>query len=687
MNFFDKLIVKISSINKAFLFLCSIILIVLQFPHQGKFKYEFQKGKPWMHADLIAPFDFAVNKTSEQINAEKQDALSESGLFYTFDHSIGEGKKLLLKKDFEKKWKERHENADEREKITTINFAEMVLDSVYSKGIIALDDSIVSKPGNFSIQVLDGNVSVEKQIKDYYTIRTASDFVKAAVKSRLDIDQAFVEPLIENALVQNVKYNNNLTIKYRQNLLDNISITTGLIQKGERVVSKGELITAEKYQAIDSLKKEYEVKVGNSSDYLKYLLGQIILVVISIVVLVLFIKSFRKEIFADNRKIFMILLTIYMMVFVTSTVIRIDFSFLYLIPVCIVPIIIRAFFDTRLALFGHIVTIIIIGFIAPNSFEFMLLQLIAGIIAIISIVNMQKRAQFFFTSLLVFVTYSTTYIGMALMQEGTLSNINPQVFAMFAGNSALVLLSYPLIYLFERIFGFTTDVSLMELSDFNSKLLRELSLKAPATFQHSLQVANLAEEAIYEIGGNTLLVRTGALYHDIGKMDMPMYFTENQFTEMNPHDELSLEESAAIIISHVTKGIEIAKKYNIPDKIIDFIRTHHGTKKTLYFYNQFIKNNPDQEIDESLFTYHGPIPFSKETAVLMMADAIEAVSRSMKKPDEKGISEMIDKIIDSLIEQKQFSNSDITLKEISIIKKIFKKRMLNIMHVRIEYPV
>ena len=258
---------------------------------------------------------------------------------------------------------------------------------------------------------------------------------------------------------------------------------------------------------------------------------------------------------------------------------------------------------------------------------------------------------------------------------------------MFAGNSALVLLSYPLIYLFERIFGFTTDVSLMELSDFNSKLLRELSLKAPATFQHSLQVANLAEEAIYEIGGNTLLVRTGALYHDIGKMDMPMYFTENQFTEMNPHDELSLEESAAIIISHVTKGIEIAKKYNIPDKIIDFIRTHHGTKKTLYFYNQFIKNNPDQEIDESLFTYHGPIPFSKETAVLMMADAIEAVSRSMKKPDEKGISEMIDKIIDSLIEQKQFSNSDITLKEISIIKKIFKKRMLNIMHVRIEYPV
>lgn len=660
---------------------------MLQFPHQGKFKYEFQKGKPWMHSDLIAPFDFAVNKTSEQINVEKQAALSESDLYYTFDHSVGEGKKLLLKKDFEKKWKERHKDVGEREKTATINFAEMVLDSVYNKGIIALDDSIVSKPGDFSIQVLDGNVSVEKQIKDYYTIRTASDFVKAAVKSRHDIDQAFVEPLIENVLVQNVKYNNNLTIKYRQNLLDNISLTTGLIQKGERVVSKGELITAEKYQVIDSLKKEYEVKVGNSSDYLKYLLGQIILVVISIVVLVLFIKSFRKEIFADNRKIFMILLTIYMMVFVTSTVIRIDFSFLYLIPVCIVPIIIRAFFDTRLALFGHIVTIIIIGFIAPNSFEFMLLQLIAGIIAIISVVNMQKRAQFFFTSLLVFVTYSTTYIGMALMQEGTLSNINPQVFAMFAGNSALVLLSYPLIYLFERIFGFTTDVSLMELSDFNSKLLRELSLKAPATFQHSLQVANLAEEAIYEIGGNTLLVRTGALYHDIGKMDMPMYFTENQFTEMNPHDELSSEESAAIIISHVTKGIEIAKKHNIPDKIIDFIRTHHGTKKTLYFYNQFIKNNPDQRVDDSLFTYHGPIPFSKETAVLMMADAIEAVSRSMKKPDEKGISEMIDKIIDSLIEQKQFSNSDITLKEISIIKKIFKKRMLNIMHVRIEYPV
>jgi cyclic-di-AMP phosphodiesterase PgpH len=687
MNFLGKLLVKYSSINKAFLFILAIVLIVLQFPHQGKFKYELQKGKPWMHEDLIAPFDFAINKTSEQINAEKQTVLSESSLYYTFYSSIGEEKKALLKTDFEKKWEDKYDKASEGKKNATLKLAERVLDSIYSKGIIALDDSIASKSGDFSIHVMQGNVAVEKQIDDYYTIRSASDYVKNVVKARTDVDQAFIEPIIENALAQNIKYNQDITTKYRQDMIDNISLTTGLIQKGERVVSKGELITPEKYQVINSLKQEYEAKVGNSSDYFKYLLGQIMLICISIVVLVLFMWSFRKEIFDDNRKVFMILLVIYMMVFVTSMVIKINFSYLYIIPLCIAPIIIRAFFDTRLALFVHIVTIIIIGFLAPNSFEFMLLQLIAGIIAIISVVNMRKRSQFFLTSLLVFATYSATYLGMTLMQEGTLENTDPQIFIIFAGGSALVLLSYPLIFVFERIFGFTTDVSLMELSDFNSKLLRELSLKAPATFQHSLQVANLAEEAIYEIGGNTLLIRTGALYHDIGKMDMPMYFTENQFTELNPHDELAAEESAAIIISHVTKGIEIAKKYNIPDKIIDFIRTHHGTKKTLYFYNQFIKNNPDQEVDESIFTYHGPIPFSKETAVMMMADAIEAVSRSMKKPDEKSISEMIDRIIDSIIEQKQFSNADITLKEISIIKKIFKKRMLNMMHVRIEYPV
>jgi cyclic-di-AMP phosphodiesterase PgpH len=435
------------------------------------------------------------------------------------------------------------------------------------------------------------------------------------------------------------------------------------------------------------MKKEYELQLGSSSKYFNILLGQIVLVCISFIVLFLFLLSFRNDILADNKKVLMILLNIFFMVLITSMVIHTDVKYLYLVPLCIIPVIIRAFFDTRLALFVYIVTIIIIGFLVPNSFEFVFLQLISGIIAIISVVNLRKRSQFFLTTVLVFITYSATYTGTTLMQEGSLSEIDTTNFIWFAGSSLMILFAYPLIFIFEKLFGFITDVSLMELSDINSRLLREMSTKAPATLQHSMQVANLAEEAIYEIGGNTLLTRAGALYHDVGKMDMPLYFIENQGTGINPHEELTSEESASIIISHVIKGIELAKKHNLPERIIDFIRTHHGTRRTQYFYTQFIKNNPEEVIDESKFRYRGPIPFSKETAVLMMADSVEAVSRTLKNPDEESIHAMVEKVINTQIEQQQFVNADITFSDITHIKKIFTKKLMNIFHIRIEYPI
>jgi putative nucleotidyltransferase with HDIG domain len=460
-----------------------------------------------------------------------------------------------------------------------------------------------------------------------------------------------------------------------------------MVQKGERVISKGELVTGEKFQIIESMKQEYEMQIGSSTKYFNILLGQILLICISFTVLFLFLLSFRKDILADNKKVLLILLNIFFMVLITSLVIHTDVKYLYLVPLCIIPVIIRAFFDTRLALFVYLVTIIIIGFLVPNSFEFVFLQLISGIIAIISVVNLRKRSQFFLTTVLVFISYSATYTGITLMQEGSLAEIDVTNYIWFAGSSLMILFSYPLIFIFEKVFGFVTDVSLLELSDINSRLLRELSTRAPATLQHSLQVANLAEEAIYEIGGNTLLVRAGALYHDVGKMDMPLYFTENQGAGINPHEELTSEESAAIIISHVIKGIELAKKYNLPERVIDFIRTHHGTRKTQFFYNQFIKNNPEETVDESKFRYHGPIPFSKETAVLMMADSVEAVSRSLKNADEESVRAMVERFINMQIEQQQFINSDITFSDITRIKKIFTRKLLNMLHVRIEYPV
>ncbi len=322
----------------------------------------------------------------------------------------------------------------------------------------------------------------------------------------------------------------------------------------------------------------------------------------------------------------------------------------------------------------------------PNGFEFLFQQLIAGIIAIISVAELRKRSQFFLTALSIFITYAVVYLGMLLIQDGSLVNIQPERFLLYGGSAMFTLFSYPLIFLFEKLFGQVTDVTLMELSDTNSPLLRKLSLHAPGTFQHSMQVANIAESAIYEIGGNTLLIRAGALYHDIGKMDMPMYFIENQTTGINPHDELGYEESARIIIGHVTKGIEMAKKYKLPEILIDFIRTHHGTRVAEYFYNRQRIEFPEKEADDKDFRYPGPLPYSKETSVLMMADSVEAASRSLGHHTIESIDTLVESIIDRQIEKQQFINAELTLKDITKIKKILKKKLMSIYHVRIAYP-
>jgi len=356
------------------------------------------------------------------------------------------------------------------------------------------------------------------------------------------------------------------------------------------------------------------------------------------------------------------------------------------VPVCILPVVVRAFYDTRTALFTHIITLMIIGFEAPAGFEFMFIQTIAGMVAIFSIVSMSRRVQFFISILMIFLSYSISFIGVTIIHEANFKSIDWLNLKWFLGNSIITLFAFPLIFIFEKTFGFLSDVSLMELSDSNAPLLRELSLKAPGTFQHSLQVANLAEAAIFQIGGNPLLVRAGAMYHDIGKVDMPMYFIENQNSGSNPHDELAFEESARIIKSHVIRGIEKAKKHSIPEPIIDFIRTHHGTSLLQYFYHSFLKNFPEKVPDEDVFRYPGPLPFSRESAVLMMADSVEAASRSLQNPDAKAINILVDTIIDNQMEQKQYENAPVTLRDLSEIRKIFKKMLISIYHARIEYP-
>ncbi|MBI9038724.1 MAG: HDIG domain-containing protein [Bacteroidales bacterium] len=688
-KFFSFLRNHYTDIYKGFLFVAMIVLLVMIFPKEGKFKYEFQKGKPWMHEVLIAPFDFAILKSTEKLEIERKAIRDKIKFYFDFDNNISTQKRQELIVDFNKKWSDKYTDSPDFQymKEQSEQLCLSIFDSVMNVGIIELTSDIENKPDDFRIIVIRDQHANENELSKLFTIQTAYNFINTSLNLTQRFDNNLLLSVLENSLKQNVVFNDVITESEIANSLNNISLAHGMIQKGERIISKGELITPEKYHVLESLKIMYESQLGSSTTYYAIIAGQIILITIIVFVLFAFLLFFIRDVFNENRKILLVLIQIILMVFITSLVVKYQIDYLYVVPICIIPIILRAFFDTRIALFVHIITIILIGFLVPNSFEFVYLQLIAGVVTIFSIVDLQRRSQFFLTSLSIFVTYILIYIGISLIQEGSLAEIKLMYFALFAGSALLSLFSYPMIFIFEKVFGLITDVTLMELSNTNTKLLRELSMKAPGTFQHSLQVSNLAEEAIYEIGGNNLLVRTGALYHDIGKMDNPLYFVENQTTGINPHDELTNEESARIIIGHVIKGIEKAKKNKLPEQIIDFIRTHHGTRKAQYFYALEKNNTIEGEIiDESIFTYHGPIPFSKETSVLMMADSVEAASRSLKTHDEEKINSLVDKIIDAQLYDGQFANSDITMKEIEKIKKIFKKMLLNIYHVRIEYP-
>ena len=677
-----------SQISKIVLFLISIVVLVLIFPQEGKFKYEFRKGKPWMHESLIAPFDFAILKSEEVVDEERQQALKDLKLYFINDLEIYRTHRKKLVDEFNLKWTTKYEERPkfERKKEYNLDVCLLIYDSIMERGVIETDANLEGRQDDYKIIVVTDNVGEEKSLADFFTIRTASSFIQSQVDKFDRIDRNLSLAVLEDALIQTIKFDAETFEKEQQAIFKKISLTKGMVQTGELIIAKGELVTNEKFILLESLRQDYESKLGSSFEYAGILAGQVILLGVSLTALFLFLLFFRKEIFAETKQVVLILILILFIVLVTSLVVKYNPAYVYLIPVCLVPIIIGIFTDTRLALFSHLITIIITGLIVPNSYEFVFLQLFAGIVTILSIVKLERRSQFLLTSFMIFITYSVIYTGMTLITEGSVEGINYIYFAFFAGSAVLTLFSYPVIFLFEKIFGLITDVTLLELSNTNNKLLRELALKAPGTFQHSMQMANLAEEAIYEIGGNPLLVRTGAMYHDIGKINEPFYFVENQSTGVNPHDELTYEESARIIVDHVQSGVDRAKKYKLPEQIIDFIRTHHGTRKTEYFYTLAKKDNPDEEIDGDVYTYHGPEPFSKETAVLMMADTVEAASRSLKNPDEESINNLVENVINKQIESHQFDNSDVTLRDIRRIKKIFKKKLLNIYHLRIEYP-
>ncbi len=675
-------------IPKYGMILASIALITLFLPKQPRFRYEFEKGKTWMHEDLVSPYNFAVLKTQAELDKDRENVLKSVYPIYNRQPQVDEQQLAQFETDLPEKWQAAGLDTLDEKLETYAQFGRQVLADIYKRGVIALNNKFQGERTHYNFTLLTDNVARQLNTASVFTAESATEYVIKAVDRRTAIKQKewFVD-VLGNYIAVNYLFNEAMTAKLEEDALATISTTRGMVQRGELIVANGTTVSNETYQKIESLRKAYEEESRIGGNRALVMLGQFFIVALVVTLLFVFIYLFRKDIYRNNRLIFLILFVITGMLLVLSWAIQIKLPNLYYIPYCIVPVIIRILFDTRLALNIHLLMVLLAAFFVPNSYEFVFLQFTTGMVAIYSIRTLVKREQFLISSAIILATYLVSYIGMGLMRDGSFGNLYWSEIAPFVFSVLLTLLAYPLIYAFERLFGIISDVTLMELTNSNSTLLRELSYKAPGTFQHSMQVANLAEAAIYKIGGNTLLVRAGALYHDIGKIFNPQYFIENQTKGYNPHDGLSFEQSAQIIISHVAKGVELAKKHQLPDVIIDFIRTHHGTTRVDYFYQSYIKSFPEKLVDEELFHYPGPIPFSRETAILMMADSVEAASRSLKEPNAESINNLVDKIIESKLSQKQLMNSNITLKDITMVSEIFKDMLKSIYHVRIDYDI
>ena len=674
---------KYSSNLKYVMMIFTVFIITLFLPKQPRFRYEFEKNAVWKNKDLISPFSFAILKTSPQVSADKKNALKDILPVYQLDKEITANALDEFSNEFDIKWKSKQ--LDEKGRDAYKSSAYKLLQTIYQKGIIGLNVKHQVGGKNYDFSLIENNVAQERNTQDVFTAETALNFFKDNFKTPNPVMGDLVANLAIDHIAPNIVFDERLTKTIQDNTISNISTTKGMVQKGELIVAKNDVIDEEIYQKLESYKATYDAQTKTIGSRALVYLGQVVLVGFILTILMSFLFLFRKDIFADNRQLSLILIVTTGMLLALTWAIKIEIPSLYYIPFCVVPIIIRILFDTRLALYLHMLVILIAGFFVANSFEFVFYQVTAGMVAIFSIKNFVKRERFLVSALFILLAYFVAFVGIALLREGSFREIEWINFIPFVFSVLLSLLAYPLIYLFERIFGITSDVALIELTNTNNKLLRELAFKAPGTFQHSLQVANLAEAAIFKIGGNSVLVRAGALYHDIGKVDNPQYFIENQNTAVSPHDKLPYEQSAQIIIKHVHKGIEITRRHQLPESVIDFIRTHHGNTRVDYFYQSFLKNSPEKFVDENIFRYPGPIPFSKETGVLMLADSVEAASRSLKNPDAQSINDLVERIISYKLEQNQLDNCDITLKDIETIKLIFKTMLMSIYHVRIDY--
>lgn len=674
------------------IFLTSIAVIVSVLPKEGRFRFTYVLGHTWEHADLRAPFNFGIRKTEEELQNDRDEIRRNSKRYFKINDAVGPERVAAFLSDADSiasTWAVSSSDTASTKPLLTPyqkNRIAICIDSMYNAGFVSQAEYSSNPNGILLKWTRDGikEQTLQAGLRKEQVMQRIAKELYGTPHWR----SAAVNDYFEQLLIPNISYDANRTEVAMEKKMLQIAPVRGLMAAGELIIREGEMVSPEKFKILNSLQYEYESKLGALRiSHTWLVVGQTLSVTLIMVMLFVFLIQLRKELFEDSIKLSLLALLLAGTVILCAQNIRSGWVHYYAVPYCIMPIVLRSFFDTRLALFAHVLTTLILGIIVPNAFEFCVIQILGGMSVIFSVEHLRRRSRLFAVIALLTLVYLSAFSGFALMMDGNPKSIHLKEITALAIGAALSLFSYPIIYAIERVFGYTSDVSLLELSDTNSPLLRELSLKAPGTFYHSLQVANLAEAAIGIIGGNSLLVRTGALYHDIGKMDAARYFIENQSTGVNPHEDLDFDESAQLIISHVSAGLALGRKHKVPEAVLDFIRTHHGTSRVQYFYRSFLNNYPDEEINEAAFRYKGPIPFSRETAVVMMADAVEATSRSMRELNSEKINKLVEDAINRQVEDNQFVNADITFKDITRIKKLFKKMLMNIYHVRAEYPV
>lgn len=665
-------------IHPAVSFVLIALLIAYFFPREGTFRYQFYEGKPWRYGLLTAPNDFPVYKTDEVIEAERDSVLQYFEPYYRMDPDIQTAEIGKLRADY---------NASKGSKVSPsyMQYIENSLNRLYNKGIVSAQDlERLRQEGYERVKVRENNVARSEYVSDFFTVRTAYEFVLNNAPSYMN-RAALQSCDINNYLTENVTYDSIMSTKIRDNLVQGVSLASGLVQAGERIVDRGEIVDHHTYNVLRSLKIVYETKTGGNQRQSLMLAGQFVLVLGAMFCFWLYLWSFRPKIIRNQRNVIFLLLCIFVSCMLTELCIRYALFNIYILPYAIVPIVVRTFFDSRTALFTHLVISIICSLMAPFPHEFLLLQIITGMVVTFSLRELSERSQLIRCAFFIFLSFTVAYLSLNLYQEADFKKINWLMLLYFGINFILCTFSYILVYMLEKAFGYVSSITLVELSNINTATLKRLSETCPGTFQHSLQVSILASEAATRVGADAQLIRTGALYHDIGKMCNPAFFTENQGA-VNPHSQLSFDQSAQIIISHVTEGVKMAEKLGLPKAVINFIRTHHGSGKAKYFYNSYKNQYPDRPIDEKLFTYPGPNPFSKETAILMMADSVEAASRSLKEHTEESIKQLVDKIVDSQIADGLLRNAPLTFKDVEEIKGVFVDKLKTMFHTRISYP-